>query len=118
MHAVSSSGWRLVAMGGVVYLTHTDTRWTEPVTVTQFWRVAGLFDPSTIPPEGYEVLRSDLGDYKVRMGPYDWRDLVVPRDERASFMEEVEIPRPKTRLRCEYREGRWVKLMKRGWVPA
>ena len=70
---------------------------------------------------GNEVWSCGNGMYKVRRAPFYYIQFALVDYGKTQSIggETVEILRPKTRVECRWKDGRWEKNLKaRGWVSA
>ena len=114
--------FRLEAYDGWVCVTHTSSRQSEPVMDTVYW-------PTSTRSQEFkadygdifgEVLQQDrLGD-----GLFWFRSLRVQLRDGGSTKPihtqtlNWDCPKVRKSTETEYRNGRWYKLLKRGWVEA
>ncbi len=103
---------------GELYVRWELNQWSIPVKRTLWWRVERVarspFRPDATPQSGDPVRALGGGvwsgdGYTVAFSPF----------KDAERIEETAIPCPPTRgKQTRYQDGRWEKLMARGWVPA
>ena len=70
---------------------------------------------------GEELSRSGRYGYKLRLGPFDYVNIdLIDHGETKSIKTTFEpVPKPKTRVKIRWHNGRWEKLLKsKGWVLA
>jgi hypothetical protein len=69
-----------------------------------------------------ELHRSDLGTYSYRRFNGDWVEVrLLDGGQTLAVRHTTEpVPPPKVRagIEIEWRYGRWMKLLRKGWVPA
>jgi len=111
------SKFRHVVRDGKQYVAYTNTHSSTPVEVTRYWpvgstmRSGGMFRPLEDLETDFEV-RVDGGNFRSAGG---W--LIVLKDggkTKPDFSEERDIHPPKTKLKTEYRDGFWYKIMNSG----
>jgi hypothetical protein len=118
---VSMQGTIMVESERAIYVRYESTRYSEPVRDTMFWRVVSVersplaMGDQGWPKQGDAVRYSSGGSwngpkYTVRTGDG------CTKAER----HDVEtVPCPPTRgKQSRWHEGRWEKLMAKGWVTA
>lgn len=101
-------------------------KYTEPTLVKQWWPLY----PDALTLEGARErgllgleARHEPGGGAFSIWDPHWRRtmrLMLPQggQTKAVKIEHVPISPPKTRLPTRWREGKWEKETKRGWVPA
>lgn len=107
----------IVILDGVPHVKVGMTLIDEPIEVFRYWplpsasgRVQGG-ERCYYPGDGfYLVVTHGWGALNFR--------LPDGGSTKATRIEEVRVPRPKTRLEVRWKSGRWEKLTKRGWVDA
>ena len=100
------------------HVGYQDTLWSEPIVVTQYWPTIRetftgyLEDGDELSQNGTTVY------YSVKRGiPYQRPELVIAVDSAGIDRVEEPFPCPKTRkgTKTRYLQGRWQKLMAKGW---
>lgn len=107
----------LVIKDGIPCVKEGFTLTNEPIIIYNYWPI-GIGSMYAEEFEGAELFKSRF-QYQLRIAPYQYVDilLVDGGKTKSIFQEEVPIPKPKTRVKTRYKNGRWEKLLKaRGWV--
>lgn len=100
------------------YIAYMSTMDQEPLEVTHFWpirsaiRSGGLFVPAEDLDTEFSVQSCIGGRFRSHGG---W--LFILQDEgktMPAWSEEVNILPPKTKLKTEYRDGSWYKILPSG----
>lgn len=111
----------LAEKNGALCVMHETTYSDRPALQRVWWAV----DRVTVNP--YTADRPAAGDIARAQGSSVWHT-ERPADHRVSgsvrtvleacAVEETPVPRPKVRGEVRWYQGRWEKLLKRGWVAA
>ena len=109
---------------GVLYVRYTDTLWTEPVSIAVFYRIVDLaaaWGGFGGRPEEGDTVRSSRGDRWTAFDAKTGREAGVVFTENEPTLkhgERTPVPPPPARGKeLRWRDGRWEKLLKKGWVP-
>ena len=119
----------MVRLDGKLVIRYETTNWSEATRSIFFWPLSD--DRSTgaaFRLEGHAVVSlDDHGGWGVAPEDPDFWQLKNARavmlnggKTEAVKVERVEVPCPKVRagIKTRWHEGRWEKLMKKGWVLA
>lgn len=103
---------------------HVVTSWmisNEPIERRTYWKIEALRA------DAYGFSRPEDGDLVRYSGDGYWSVLnrsgggvyTGPGNTEAAFIEEVPVPAPPARGKdLRWKDGRWEKCLKKGWVPA
>jgi len=109
--------YTIEARGGRLFIVERSPNYYEPVMDILWWPTgasAGRYEWHI----GKQVYRDTApGCFVDRAGCGARWQLLGGGGCVATYVEHEPIPRPKTRVDCEYRNGAWYKYLKgRGWV--
>jgi hypothetical protein len=100
------------------------TIYNEPKVIRNVWplgyyRFRGMSAISIEDAIGREATIQD-GRVSVYCGNGNYLDggLVDGGQTKSIKTETIDVPRPKCRVETRWRDGRWEKLMRKGWVAA
>jgi len=107
-------------IGGNMYVKYSTTLDSEPTRKTVWWKI------DSVRPHAWSSARRwpETGDEVTSVsGSDEWRAagyaVHFPGDRQAEKVEYEPVPCPKTRgKQARWRDGRWEKLLAKGWVPA
>lgn len=113
----------LIEREGVLYVGYETTLDYEPVRLRYYWRVVSTTG------NPWHGSRPAAGDRCRYNGHEVWSTSreeggstgsVRQKEGAADYIEREPVPAPKVRRGVElrWREGRWQKLLKKGWVAA
>ena len=102
-------------IGNDLYVKYVDTLWSEPTQKTLWWKILRVERRpmgATFPA---------VGDALTSFTPERWvaRDYAVYVDSRAQAARETHTPVPCPPSRgkpTRWHEGRWERLLAKGWV--
>lgn len=100
------------------YFAHTQTAFDKPESVTNYWLVC----QAVIGEESYDGAEAywDNGRLAFRLGERLWSREQYLASKPADITESAPLPCPKVRkgIETRYRQGRWEKCLRTGWVAA
>lgn len=107
-------------IGNNIYVKYSTTLESEPTRRTLWWKV------DVVLPQPWSSARRwpEIGDEVTSVsGSDEWRatgySVSFPGNRQAEKVECEPVPCPKTRGKeARWRNGRWEKLLAKGWVPA
>ena len=106
---------------GKLYVEYARTLENEPVRLTMLWRVIESYSNK------YNMHRPEAGFHARGEGSGNWSVTSagnvaagrVVTEPNASIVEEVPVAQPSAGgKQVRWHEGRWEKLMAKGWIPA
>jgi hypothetical protein len=102
---------------GCLFVAYKTTFENAPIERTLWWAVQRVIgDPYSArrPSEGDRVTHTSSGMWSA------YRDgstgIVIASKNEATFVDDVPVAPPKTKLETRWRHGAWEKLTKKGWV--
>ena len=110
-----------VLIGKTYYFAYSSNSFLTPERVTNYWQVMHAIpgESSIDGAEAYIEQRHYGSVVVYRLGQRLWSADVAVRSE-CDRTESEPLPCPKVRkgIETRYRNGRWEKRLKTGWVPA
>lgn len=102
-------------IGEKVYIEHVLYEEKEPFKRTERYTAVIASDPYVRASNGLDMAHSFDGQYALPGG-----GLVIVKPGPPSFQSREEVPRPKVRknIQVRWKDGRWEKLLREGWVSA
>ena len=108
---------------GKMYVVYATTLDAEPIRISRWWRVVESYS------NRYNANRPEDGDTARSEGGGNWstsnrngstgRVTTGDGSTQAEIVEEVPVHPPKSGGKeLRWRDGRWEKLMAKGWIPA
>jgi len=100
------------------YIKYATTLDSEPTLRILWWKI------ESVARNPFRAGSPSVGDEVTRLsGQQGWTGpgytVYLPGDQEAEKVETVAVPCPPARGKpTRWRDGRWEKLLARGWVPA